>query len=231
MVRYWKDKDAVEAKLIKTPEGHTIMYMEGEKYPFPGHPRGTFLYGNLSKVKHWIKNKVFNETWRLLGEQKDPEDIKTYLKNDAWPYVFSLTEDFKYELLPFEALNPPIKELYRAMEAVDVDSKLRDTIVAIFQEDDAYRWRFQWIVKFFPLVGKPTRKHFFKALDMMEHAEEVGDMKERIRLVKRGLEFMLDEKFDSFLKEMDWKKFKLTKADKYFFRAKWFRVDYPEYQY
>ena len=37
--------------------------------------------------------------------------------------------------------------------------------------------------------------------------------------------------FSRFLKEVNWSKVRLSRADKYFFRAKYFKVDYPEYQY
>lgn len=233
MVKYWKTKDMVEAKLVKTPEGHTVMWMQGEKYPFPGHPRGTLLYGNLSPLKHEIKNRVFNAIWYKLEAGVSGKDIKTYLETDAWPFIYSLVEKNRYDLVPFEQMNPPIKELYRALTKVGVNEWLKEAICLIFQEDDAYRWRVQWLTKFFPLFGNPTLKHFEKALSMIEHAEEVGDMKERQRLWKKGLFFMLKDNpmFWEFVKEMDWSKFRMTKADKYFFRAKWFRVDYPAYTY
>ena len=37
--------------------------------------------------------------------------------------------------------------------------------------------------------------------------------------------------FDIFVKEVDWNKVKLSKADKYYFRAKYFKVDHPVYDY
>ena len=70
----------------------------------------------------------------------------------------------------------------------------------------------------------------------MEHAEVVGDMKERIALLRRILTVLLKDEvigalFDTFVKEVDWKKVKLSKIDKYYFRAKYFKVDYPVYDY
>jgi hypothetical protein len=58
-------------------------------------------------------------------------------------------------------------------------------------------------------------------------------MKERERLFKRIFLFMVkdSEMFSKFLRETDWKKIRLTPADKYFFRAKYFKVDYPGYEY
>ena len=70
----------------------------------------------------------------------------------------------------------------------------------------------------------------------MEHAEVVGDMKEKIVLLRRILLLILEDDtvlnlFNKFIKEVNWKKLKLSKADKYFFRAKYFKCDYPEWEY
>jgi hypothetical protein len=71
---------------------------------------------------------------------------------------------------------------------------------------------------------------------MLEHGEMIGDMKERQRLFRRIFMVVTRDKemgegFKLLMKELDWKKLRLTKADKYFFRAKYFKVDYPEYAY
>lgn len=229
MVKYWKTSDKVEAKVYRTKEGHYEMQMDGEKYPFPGYPRGTLLYGKLSPLKHWIKNKVFNDVWRLLEEGGD---VQKHLRNEAYPYIYELAEGVRYDMVPPEALVPPVKELYRTIP----HPKWRDIITFIMQEDDAYRMRLQWMVKFLPKLRKPTWKDFDKALEMLEHGEVVGDMKERVRLVRRVLNELQkdpDHKamWDRFISETNWKKLALTEADKYFFRAKYFKVDYPEYKY
>ncbi len=96
--------------------------------------------------------------------------------------------------------------------------------------------KFQWIVKFFPRWYKPKVKHLEYALTMLEHAEIVGDMKERQKLFRTIVMFLLKDagirrKVEMFFQEVDWNKLRLTKADKYFFRAKYFKVDFPEYKY
>jgi hypothetical protein len=235
MVRYWKTQDSVEAKVYVAKEGHTEMQMKGEKYPFPGHPRGTLLFGKLSPLKHWIKNKVFNDVWAMLDE-RTTDEIINYLKTEAYPYIFDLGEKCKYDIVPFERLVPPMKELHRALTEAGFSDKWRDIIVFIFQEDDAYRMRFQWMVKFFPKFRKPNLQDLDKALAMLEHGEVISDMKERQRLIRRVLMVILKDpehraKWERFLKVANFKKLGLTKADKYFFRAKHFKVDYPEYQY
>lgn len=239
MVKYWLTQDSVEAKVYKSPKGHYEMKLKGEKYPMYGYPRGNLLFGKLSPLKHWIKNKVFNDVWAQLDKGTTDEEITSYLKTEAYPYVFDLAEGCKYEMVPYEMLIPPMKEFWRALEAVDdseMARKWKEIITFIFQEDDAYRMRFQWLSKFFPKWRKPQIKDFIHALEMMEHAEVVGDMKEKARLVKRVLLAIWEdpkskETFEKFLKECDWKKVELSKADKYYFRAKYFKVDYPECQY
>jgi hypothetical protein len=88
--------------------------------------------------------------------------------------------------------------------------------------------RFQWVAPYFKKLG------FEKGMDMLEHAEVIDDMKERIRLLKRIITLLIKDKPDFwniFMKELDIKKVKLTKADKYYMRAKYFKVDYPYYEY
>lgn len=232
MVSYWKYGDAVEAKVYRSKDGHYEMQMKGEKYPFLGYPRGILLFGKLSPLKHQIKNKIFNESWRMLEENRPEAEIRSYLR-EVWEQIFTLADETKYDMVPYEKMVPPVKELHRAMTAVGVDTRLRDVICFILQEDDAYRMRAQWIVKFFPWLRKPTAGEFLSAVSMLEHAEAVGDMKERERLFYRIFKFMVkdNETFAKFVKEVDWRKVALTKADKYFFRAKYFKVDWPEYQY
>ena len=240
MVKYWKTQDSVEAKVYMAPEGHYVMQMKGEKYPFPGSPRGSLLYGSLSPLKHNVKNKIFNDIWALLEEKVEEKEIMRYLRETALPEIFELAEKSKYNMVPFERMVPSVKEIYRAMTVVEKEmnnpkvSKLKELICYILQEDDAYRFRFQWACKF--LRHKIPIKWWDYALGMLEHAEIVGDMKERIRLFRRITMFILKDEsikkyFELLMKEIDFKKVILTKADKYFFRAKYFKVDYPDYKY
>lgn len=254
MVSYWKTKDSVEAKVMKAPEGHYVMQMEGEKYPFPGYPRGNLLYGSLSPLKHLIKNKVFNESYGKSTEESIKQ-IKTGLKE-----VMQLIDTGKkadsdsiemhpmqYDMVPFENLNPPVKEIWRAMTKIEENShvirKLKEILCFILQEDDAYRMRLQWICKFFnpnslwrKILKRNPIEDFNLALSMLEHGEVIGDMKAKQRLFRVTIGTILKDpivksKFLELVKEIDWTKLKLTKADKYFFRAKYFKVDYPEYSY
>lgn len=241
MVSYWMTKDAVEAKVMKSKDGHYEMQMEGEKYPFPGYPRGSLLFGNLSPLKHQIKNKIFNEAWKLLENGSTEPETMSKIK-ETLPEIFKLADETKFDMVPYERLVPPVKEIWRAMTVVEKKlnsercRRLKEIICFILQEDDAYRFRFQWMCKFIPRFWKPTLKQIDFALSMLEHAEIVGDMKERQRLFRRILMLVTRDKemgegFKLLMKELDWKKLRLTEADKYFFRAKYFKVDWPEYQY
>lgn len=240
MVSYWKTKDFVEAKLTTSKEGYYIMQMDGEKYPFAGFPRGALLYGALSPLKHSIKNKIFNHVWSKLEENVPQEEIIKELRTKIFGEIFEIGQKTLYDRLPVGKCAPAVQEIWRAMEAIENGSMVvrnfKEIVCFILQEDDAYRYRFQWIVKFFPRWFTPTIQHFDYALKMLEIAEVVGDMKERQRLLRRVLMFLLKDegmrkRFDMFLKEVKWSKVKMTKADKYFFRAKYFKVDFPEYKY
>lgn len=249
MVHYWKTSDSVAAKVTQSKEGHYQMHMKGEKYPFPGYPRGILLYGPLSPLKHQIKNKIFNDTWAAIEDGVDEEWIEHLKKEVLQNTIMPLFDQGRYDMLPFEKMVPPVKELYRAFTVVAEKTNrknvihIRDLICFILQEDDAYRFRFQWLAKFFnpnswwrKMTGRDPLKDFDFALSMLEHGESIGDMKERQRLLRRVLMFVLKDEgvrtcFDLFIKELDWKKVQLSKADKYYFRAKYFKVDYPEYSY
>jgi hypothetical protein len=224
MVDWWMNKEAVQAKVTTADDGSYIMWMEGTKYPFPGYPRGHLLYGTLSKLKHEIKVQYFNDNWARL-DHGNPVKTREAVEN-----ITELAKKSKFDMMPVDKMAPAVREINRCIP----DAMWKDVISYIFQEDDAYRWRFQWMSKY--LDKKDPVGSFSKAMDMLEHAEVVEDMKERIRLVKRVLlEVWKDPEkakyWIHFVQNLDFKKVKLTKADKYFFRAKYFKVDYPLYEY
>jgi hypothetical protein len=251
MVKYWKTSEAARAKVTIAPEGHYYMFIEGEKYPFPGFPRGAMLVGGsdtvltggtpghslFAQTKHIIKNFIFNASWAKLEAS---EGIIDYIKNDGLDCIGYLAEQNKYFMLPETRLVPAVKEIYRAFTVVAKGDKrilaLRDILTFILQEDDGYRFRVQWTAKFIPWLRKMNTKFFVKALTFLEHAEVVGDMREKIVLLRTVLTEVLKDKtinrlFEEFCREVDWKKVKLSKADLYYFRAKFFRADYPQYKY
>lgn len=78
----------------------------------------------------------------------------------------------------------------------------------------------------------PAIRELHKVLQELEDAEVVEDMKGRIRLIKKVITFFLTEddayrmRFQWVMERMDMKKVRLSKADKYYFRGKYFKVDH-----
>jgi hypothetical protein len=245
MVQYWKTKLSVEAKVTQDKTGSYVMYMDGEKYPFPGFPRGLVLYKSLSKLKHELK-QICNRAWYALEDGKDDAEVIKTIKNELFTDIKALMDERRLLMLPPEHMAAMPRELWRALTVLEKrhnSPKIRtvkEVLCFIMQEDDAYRFRVSYILQFVKgfLWFKPKNvvKQFDLALGILEHAEIVGDMKERQRLLRRILMLCLKDEtiknlFIELCNEWDWKKMVLSKGDKYFFRGKWFKVDYPRNQY
>lgn len=249
MVQWWKTKSAIRAKLVVGKDGSYEMHMEGEKYPQPNYPRGYVLFGELSKLKHEIKNQIFNDSWYLLEDGVPNEQMVARLKESVLPQIFELAGKSRYSMLPEWKLSRPVRELWRALGEVEKTltperakrcKALKEILCFILQEDDAYRFRFQWLCGFMHwwqliFTNDPARV-FVKVLPLLEHGEIIGDMKERQRLLGRILKAVLEDAdtrdtFNKMVRELNWKKLKLSKQDKYFFRGKYFKVDYPYFEY
>lgn len=239
MVQYWKTKTGVQAKITRAKSGELVMYMEGEKEAFPGFPRGHILFGKLSKLKHEIKNQIFNDGWALLEQGDNGKQVFEHIRYAALPKIFELSKETQFDHLPPNRMNPAVREIWRAWTKVAPAStyKLRDILCFVLQEDDAYRFRVQWLVTFFGVFPwlNPV-KAFDRALWWLEHAETIDDMKERQRLLRRVLMAILeDEKvlalFKAFFREVDWPTVALSKADKFHFRGKYFKVDLDKFEY
>ena len=162
-VGYWRRGDSAKAKIIHADDGSYQMQIEGEKYAYPGYPRGHVLTGPLATLKRKIKNAVFNE-------------------------VFGEMEKHTTDMLPPERMVPAVRELWNKLE-------------------------------------------------VLENAEVVEDMKARIRLIKKVLCFFLQEddayrfRWQWVMEHMDMGKIRMTKADKYYFRGKYFKVDHDRFDY
>ncbi len=251
MVQYWKFKESVMAKVTTNKDGALVMKMDGEKEIFPGFPRGHLLFGSLSKLKHEVKNQIFNESWRKLEEKLEKPVIIQDIKRTIHA-INEFVEHDRYEMVPPEKMVVPVREIWRAFSVLEGKTSgtkkekvriLKEAITYVLQEDDGYRFRFQWIVQvfnpsswWFKLFFRDPIKDFEIALGELEHAEIVGDMKAKIRLLKRILMLMLEDRsisrlFKELCKEMDWNKLKLSEADKYHFRGKWFKVDFDRFEY
>ncbi len=118
MVRYWKFKESVAAKVTQSSNGSTVMIMEGEDEVFPGFPRGHLLFGSLSKIKHEIKNQVFNESWRLLEEGKSNQEVSDYIK-ETISKLSGLVETGRYDMTPPQKMVPAVREIWRAFTVLE----------------------------------------------------------------------------------------------------------------
>lgn len=238
MVQYWKRSGAVQAKVMRE-NGAQVMQMDGEKYVFPGFPRGYLLFGKLSKLKHELKNQVFNYSWANLEQGDSDREVNRRLKQEVMPRIYALLADHRYDMVPPERMVPAVREIYEAWTRAGGPPQLRDLVTYILQEDDSYRFRFQWMVPYmrsFLFRFTDPVKALDRGMTWMENAEVIGDMKERVRLIRRILLVILtdDENrqfFTRLFREMQWGKVALSKADKYFFRGKFFKVDLDKFDY
>lgn len=234
MVKYWKTQESVQAKLT-TKDGATLMVMDGEKYPMWGFPRGHLLipanqkHGPLSILKHEVKNRVFNQTWDELEKGLPREEVIKNAKarlRECYEYLKPL----HYDLMPAGSMAPSVREIHRALTAVGCPEPLRDILTLVLQEDDGYRYRVQWLAIWIPLIKWNPVKIFDKGLKMIEKAEVIGDMKRKIKLLRRVLTLGLEDPnikkmFIKFFKEVNWKKVRITEAERYHFRGKYFKCD------
>lgn len=134
-VHYWKEKDATKAKLITRKDGSVGMLLDGEKREYPGFPRGHVLTGPLAKLKHKVKNRVFNEVFKEIS---------------------GMWDGMKYDAIPPEKMPVAVRELYRCFEELEnaevvPDMKarirlIRNVMCFFLTEDDAYRFRMQWML-------------------------------------------------------------------------------------
>lgn len=251
-VKYYKTQEYEKAKLIMTDEG-IKMQIRGEKYPFPGFPRGHILtnphfHTNFSILKHRIKNEIFNYAWEELEKgEKYYLEIVQEIKKRFFGEIYKVMKKSKFDMLPQEKMCVAVRELWRAMTELEKEYpetyKLKEILCFILQEDDGYRFRIQWLTNYFnpnsfwhKFFRKDNVKQFEIAWQQLENAEVLDDMKGRVRLWRRILLFILQDYgakdyFDLLCKTMNWNKFKMSKADKYFCRGKWFKCDYKIYDY
>lgn len=240
MVSYWKFKEAVAAKVMRDESGALVMKLEGEKELFPGFPRSHSLFGTLSPLKHQIKNQIFNDSWWKLEAETPKEEVIADIKRKITSGLQEYMDACRYDMVPPEKMVTPVRELWRALSVLEVKypqiKLFKEALTFIMQEDDAYRFRLQWIVQYWPKWYRNPVKCFKTALEELKEAEVVHDMKDKQVLLKRILLLILQDPkiykiFREFVKEVDWKKLKLSKADKYHFRGKYFKVDWDKFDY
>lgn len=194
MVRYFKKKDA-ERALVTERNGYLEMIIDGEKYSYMGFPRGHLLSTKLSRLKHRIKERFFNQTWQELEEGKPEIEILKRIKGEAMDDVIRLAEgkelvlspterehltpldDLKFLFVPSEKMVPAVRELWRVLGLTE--NKLNEVkkrklnavkklLCFLLQEDDAYRLRYQMIFGFFNPKSLKNRLLGLFGLDLVK---------------------------------------------------------------
>jgi len=113
MVQYWKYRSAVFGNNRKQKEGHQALFLEGEKHPLVGIPRSHMLFGKLSKMKHEIKNQIFNESWAMIEYGNSTGQI-VHNTVGKIPGIYAIYQEMKLDVVPPEVMIPAVKEIYRA---------------------------------------------------------------------------------------------------------------------
>jgi hypothetical protein len=259
MVSYWKHGESAKARVITGVDGSAQMEVQGEKYTFPGFPRGHVLERSLKALKFLVKQELFNNVWAMLEDRKSEEVILKKIKSEILPHILAFVYQVRYDMLPVEKMCPAMRELWRAMTVVEdqireIDHKnqfglIKKGVTFFLQEDDAYRFRLQWMAKyinpnhwtrrlyrFFTRTKYDPLRELSTVSQFLKNAEILDDMKGRIVLIERIFGLLLKDKDLGGLtikvfKEINWKKLYLSKADRYFFRGKYFKVDHEHYDY
>jgi hypothetical protein len=135
-------------KLLKTEKnrkGETLTYLEDAKYPMRGKINSSFMQKVLNPLKKVIKNWVIEQAKHFEYDKPDEE----------------LTEPVREVARCFD-------ELIEAEQGKGMKNKWRSMkkiMCAILEEDDAYRYRFQWFVEKFnkkKLRLSKEDKYFFR---------------------------------------------------------------------
>lgn len=135
-VHYYKTHESARARLMNASDGSLQMEIKGEKYPFAGFPRGHVLTGPLANLKKTIKNTVFNEVFEQIDK---------------------MTKELEFDMIPPEKCCPAVRELNRTLQELedaevveDMKARIRlikKVLTFFLQEDDAYRFRWQWVME------------------------------------------------------------------------------------
>jgi len=126
-VQYGEKKGREYARSFIAKDGSKELEIKGEKYRLRSHPRHHVLHGPLGPLKRYMKNFIIEALVKCL------------------PYK-----------IPDNKLSEPVREIARVfdlvMEAEDepemkkLMGQLKNSICMVLQEDDAWRFRFQWAV-------------------------------------------------------------------------------------
>lgn len=178
----------------------------------------------------------FNRLYRIK-----PPEMVSYWKRDKAARARlinakdgSIQMEIEGEKYPFagfprgHVLTGPLARIKKAVKDM-VFNQVFNEIEKMVQQDEADMLP--------PEKCAPAVREIHRVLDKLEHMEVTDDMKARIRLIKKVLTFFLQEddayrfRAQYFLSQIDQKKVALSKADKYFARGKYWKVDYDKFDY
>src|SRR3990167_9686192 len=96
MVSYWrKSSDPARARLKNAKDGSLAMEIKGEKYAFPGFPRGHILTGPLANLKKKVKDMVFNQVFAEID---------------------TMAKEMGSDMIPPEKCCPAVREIHRVLD-------------------------------------------------------------------------------------------------------------------
>lgn len=169
----------------------------------------------ITMMKHAeITEDMRSEVWNLclaytyfMHKGKDILSGKEILDS-----VREEIEATKYDMIPIEQCCTFVKEIWSALtelEKIETDRDIKEFINTLkrpicffLQEDDAWRFRYQWVFE------RLNRKIYSKY--------DLSDLADKNNYQVR-LQFILSR--------MNYDRCKLSKIDKYHFRGKWFRPE------
>ncbi len=188
----------------------------------------------MDKIKLWLLRKFFNFWYRVHPPEvvkyyKTKQSVRCKVTKDKDGSIIMKPEGEKY---PF----PGMPRSHVLMGPVNSLANFKESF-----KQKVFNVMFEELAKIVPdamppEVMAPAVREIWRVASMMEEAEMTIDMRLRIRNLKKVLCFFLQEddayrfRIQWALEKLDMKKVKLTKGDKYYFRAKYFKVDYPNYE-
>lgn len=137
------------AEMRINEKGEREMHIEGEKYPLRGFPQESILTGKVEKMKIMVKDLLF-----LISEARK-------------------------ETIPDEELTEPVREIARifnilieaenAMRMKDRWRMAKRFVCHFLEQDDAYRFRVQWLSEKIDLkklrLSKADKYYFYSRTD------------------------------------------------------------------
>ena len=205
-----KFKKAMKFKIFHAMFNIVPAIKEDELSPFLKDIWRVFRMMKHAEITEDMRSEVWNLCLAYTYFMHKGKDVLSgkELMNTLKP----LWSEVKYDMIPIEQCCSFVKEIWNALtelEKLETDEDIKDferTLKKFFcffmQEDDAWRFRWQWVFERF------NRKIYSKY--------DLADLANKNNYQVR---------FQFVLSQMNYNKCKLSKIDKYHFRGKWFRPE------